>query len=113
MHNIDPLLGPSFGQQQQHMRFSPMIVRSSDQRSRHYQPYYHPRIHPPRHYALHLNDGRPSPPQSINNTYVPTTTSNQQINILNLDPGAQSDELQTNVFDSQRQSLLNDLKTSS
>jgi hypothetical protein len=68
--HINSLPGPSpvQQQQQQHMSVSHMIARNSDQR---YQPYYNHRMYPPRPQPLNLNDGRP--PQSISNTYVPTT----------------------------------------
>jgi hypothetical protein len=94
------------------MRFPPMVAYSSDQISRLYQPYYHPHRYYSPHHSLYLNDGRPPPPplKSITNKYVPTTTSSQQINVQNLDPGAQLGELQTNVSDSQLQSLMNDPK---
>ena len=126
MHNMDPLLGPPHGhqQQQQHMRFALVMDDSFGMGPP--PPSHHPHMHPHMHphpqmhpYPMHPNDGRPQPtpqslpPQSINNTYVSTTMSIQQLNIQNLGPGGPPPELQpgtihyhassANTSDSQQQ----------
>ncbi|CAF1162060.1 unnamed protein product [Rotaria sp. Silwood1] len=104
MHNMDPLLGPPPGHQQQHMRFVPMMDDSfcmgPPPPSHHpHHPHMHPHMHPHpqmHHHPMHPNDGRPPPPppQSINNTYVSTTMSIQQLNIQSVGPGGPPPELQ-------------------
>lgn len=102
MHNMDPLLGgpPPPGHQQQHMRFMPMMDEGfgmGPPPSHHpHPPHMHPHMHPHGQmhpHPMHPNDGRP-PPQSINNTYVSTTMSIQQLNIQNLGPGGPPSDLQ-------------------
>jgi hypothetical protein len=90
MHNMEPLLGPPPGHhhQQQHMRFSPMMDDGFGMGPAHHHPHMH---HP---HLMHLNDGRPPPQQSINNTYVSATMSIQQLNIQNLGPNGPAGELQ-------------------
>ena len=90
MHHMDPLIGPlpsHHHQQQQHMRFSPMVNDNFAMGT----PHPHLYIHPP--HSMHGNDDRPLP-QSINNTYVSATMSIQQLNIQNLDSGGLSGEFQ-------------------
>ena len=101
MHSMDPLLGPPHGhhhhhhhhhhqQQQQHMRFAPVMDDSFSMGPPPPSSHMHPHMHP---YPMHPNDVRP-PPQSINNTYVSTTMSIQQLNIQNLGPSGPPSELQ-------------------
>lgn len=103
MHNMDPLLGPPPGHQQQHMRFVPMMDDGycmgppppppppSHHPHMHPHMHSHPQMHP---HPMHPNDGRPPPPQAINNTYVSTTMSIQQLNIQSLGPNGPPPELQ-------------------
>ncbi|CAF0937102.1 unnamed protein product [Adineta ricciae] len=108
MHNMDPMLGgpPLPGHPQQHMRFPSMMddgfgMGQPPPPSHHpHHPHMHPHMqpHPQMHHQpMHPNDGRP-PPQSINNTYVSTTMSIQQLNIQNLGPGGPPPDLQTGTI---------------
>ncbi|CAF1524121.1 unnamed protein product [Adineta steineri] len=108
MHNMDPSLGPPPpGHPQQHMRFGPMMDdgfgMGPPPPSHHpHHPHMHPHMHPHsqmHHQQMHPNDGRPPPPpQAINNTYVSTTMSIQQLNIQSLGAGGPPSELQTGTI---------------
>ena len=96
MHGMDPLLGPPPpGHQPQHMRYPPMMDdgfgMGPPQPGPHpHHPHMHPHMSPHQQmhpHPMHPQDGRPLPPQAINNTYVSTTMSIQQLNIQSLGPG--------------------------
>ncbi|CAF3382397.1 unnamed protein product, partial [Rotaria sp. Silwood2] len=88
MHNMDPLLSPSPGDQQQDIPFSSMMDGSFGMGP----PHHH--LHP-----LHLDDDRPPPTsQSIHNISIPLTTSIQSSNIQNLDPTGSPGEIQIDTI---------------
>ena len=103
MSNMDPLLGPPPGHSQQHMRFGPMMDDGFGMGPPHpshhpHHPQMHSHMHPHpqmHHHQMHPNDPRlPPPPQAINNTYVSTTMSIQQLNIQSLGPGGPGSDMQ-------------------
>ena len=101
MHHMDPHMGPPPGHPPVHMRFSPMMDDNFGMGlppHHHHHQHHNPHMHPPPSHQMHLNDGRPGPPQSINNTYVSTTMSIQQLNIQNLGPGGPPGELQAGTI---------------
>ena len=96
MPNMDPMMGPPPGHPQQHMRYGPMMDdcfgMGPPPPSHHPpHPHMHPHMHPQpsmQHHQMHPNDGRLGPStQSINNTYLSTTMSIQQVNIQGVGPG--------------------------
>jgi hypothetical protein len=101
MHNSDPMLGPPHGHQAPpppHMRYGPMMDDGFNMGPP--PPSHHPHMHPHMNphaqmhpHQIHPTDGR-LPPQSINNTYVSTTMSIQQLNIQSLGPGGPPSDVQ-------------------
>jgi len=53
---------------------------------------------PPPPHSMHSNDGRLPSSQAINNTYVPATTSIQQLDIQNLSPIEPPGELRASAI---------------